>query len=93
VASVLPSTEEGVAERLLPLRHWLGDEAGRNLEQGQARTRLICTLVGLSGFVLASLFVDLPAVIVAIAIAYPLYAIVLVLYCITIYPKCLTHQR
>jgi diguanylate cyclase (GGDEF)-like protein len=77
VASVLPSTEEGVAERLLPLRHWLGAEAGRNLEHGQARTRLICTFVGLAGFMLASLFVDLPGVVVAIAIGYPLYAIAL----------------
>ena len=75
MASVLPSTEDGVAERLLPLRHWLGADAGRNAEQEQARTRLLCTLLGLSGLVLASLVVDLPGVVVAIAIAYPLYAI------------------
>jgi diguanylate cyclase (GGDEF)-like protein len=77
VALVLPSTEEGVVERLLPLRHWLGAEAGRNVEHGQARTRLMCTLVGLLGLVLASLFIDLPGVVIAIAIGYPLFAIAL----------------
>ena len=80
MASVLPSTEDGVAERLLPLRHWLGADAGRNAEQEQARTRLLCTLLGLSGLVLASLVVDLPGVVVAIAIAYPLYAIALAMH-------------
>jgi diguanylate cyclase (GGDEF)-like protein len=78
VASVPASVEENagsVVERLLPLRHWLGTEAGRNMEQSQARTRLICTLVALSGFVIASLFVDLPELVVAIAALYTLYAI------------------
>ena len=78
--SVLDSTGErrgSLIERLLPLRHWLGAEAGRNLEQEQARTRLICTLVGLCGFMLASAFADLPDLVVAIAIGFPLYAIAL----------------
>ena len=47
------------------------------MEQGQARTRLICTLVALSGFVLASLFVDLPDAVIDIAAVYTLYAIAL----------------
>jgi diguanylate cyclase (GGDEF)-like protein len=80
VASILASTEEGLVGRLLPLRHWLGAEAGRNMEQGQARTRLICTLLALSGFVLASLFVDLPDAVVAIAIVYTLYALALAIH-------------
>ena len=80
MASVPASVEENagsVVERLLPLPHWLGTEAGRNMEQGQARTRLICTLVALCGFVLASLIVDLPELVVAIAALYTLYAIAL----------------
>lgn len=62
-------------ERVLPLTHWLGAESGRNIEQGQARTRLICTLGGLAGFVVAGQFADIPAGIVATAIVFPLYAI------------------
>ena len=81
--SVLDSTEErgrSLVERLLPLRHWLGAEAGRNMEQGQARTRLICTFVGLCGFMLVSAFADLPDLVVAIAIGFPLYAIALAVH-------------
>src|SRR5262245_36304274 len=62
-------------ERVLPLAPWLGAETVRNLEQAQARTRLICTLAGLAGFVVAAWFVETPAGIVATAIVYPLYAI------------------
>ena len=76
MASVV-ANEEGVVERLLPLRHWLGADAGRNMDQGQARTRLICTLVALCGFGLASLFVDLPDTVVVFSIVYTLYAIAL----------------
>jgi len=67
-------------ERVLPLTHWLGAETGRNIEQGQARTRLICTLAGLAGFVIASLFAEVPPGIVATAIVFPLYAIGLALH-------------
>ena len=80
MASVLDSTPERAdtfVDRVLPLRHWLGAETGRNIEHGQARTRLICTFVGLCGFVIAAQFVELPAGIVAIAILFPLYAIAL----------------
>ncbi len=62
-------------DRVLPLRHWLGAEAAGGAEQGQARTRLICTLAGLSGFGALGFFADLPAGIVATAILFPLYAI------------------
>ena len=82
MSSISASTEEGagVLDRLLPLRPWLGAEAGRNLEQGQARTRLMCTLVAWSGFVLASLFVSLPGAVIDIAVVYTLYAIALAIH-------------
>jgi diguanylate cyclase (GGDEF)-like protein len=77
--SSIPATEEGagVIDRLLPLRPWLGAETGPNLEQGQSRTRFICILVAWSGFGIASLFADLPDAVIAIALGYTLYAIVL----------------
>jgi diguanylate cyclase (GGDEF)-like protein len=78
LASVLAATQGRLGvwlDRLLPLRHWLGTEAATNTEQGQARTRLICTLAGLCGFGIVGLFVELPAGIVATAIVFPLYAI------------------
>ena len=62
-------------ERVLPLTHWLGAETARNIEQGQARTRLICTFGGLCGFLVAGHFADIPAGIVATAVVFPLYAI------------------
>jgi diguanylate cyclase (GGDEF)-like protein len=78
LASVLAPTQGRAAlflDRVLPLAHWLGAETGHNSEQGQARTRLICTLAGLLGFVIAARFGDLPRGIVATATAFPLYAI------------------
>jgi diguanylate cyclase (GGDEF)-like protein len=82
VQTVLASGEERVSifERVLPLRHWLGAETGRSMDQGQARTRLICTFAGLCGFVIAGYFVDLPGGIIATAIVFPLYAIALALH-------------
>jgi diguanylate cyclase (GGDEF)-like protein len=62
-------------ERVLPLTPWLGVETAHNLEQGQARTRLICTLAGLAGFVVAAWFGETPAGIVGTAIVFPLFAI------------------
>ena len=75
--SVLDPTErkDRLVDRVLPLRHWLGAETARNIEQAQARTRLICTFVGLAGFAIAARFVDLPDGIIATAIVFPLYAI------------------
>jgi diguanylate cyclase (GGDEF)-like protein len=67
-------------ERVLPLTHWLGAETAHNIDQGQARTRLICTFVGLSGFVLAGFFGDVPAGIVATSIVFPLYAIAIAVH-------------
>jgi len=62
-------------DRVLPLGHWLGAETGHDSELGQARTRLICTLVGLVGFVIAAQFGEIPDGIVGTAIVFPLYAI------------------
>ena len=62
-------------ERVLPLTHWLGAETAHNIDQAQARTRLICTVVGLAGFLVAGQLVDIPSGIVATAIVFPLYAI------------------
>jgi diguanylate cyclase (GGDEF)-like protein len=67
-------------ERVLPLTHWLGAETAHNIEQGQARTRLICTFAGLCGFVIAGQFADIPAGIVATAIVFPLYAIAMAIH-------------
>jgi diguanylate cyclase (GGDEF)-like protein len=62
-------------DRLLPLRHWLGAESAQGIEQGQAKTRLICTFIGLGGFAAMGSFTSLPDGIVATAIVFPLYAV------------------
>jgi len=67
--------QRGFWDRLLPLRHWLGAEAAGSSELGQAKTRLICTLMGLAGFGGIGLFGSLPAGIVATAAVFPLYAV------------------
>ena len=80
MSSVLVSAPErngSFLDRLLPLRHWLGAETGRNIEQGQARTRMICTLAGLCGFAVLGMYVEVPDGIIATAILFPLYTIVL----------------
>jgi diguanylate cyclase (GGDEF)-like protein len=64
-----------LTKRLLPLTHWLGAHAARNIEHGQAKTRLICTLAGLCGFGVLALTGDLPAGIVGMAVVFPLYAV------------------
>ena len=61
-------------DRLLPLGHWLGAESAQGIEQGQAKTRLICTFIGLGGFAAIGSFTGLPDGIVATAIVFPLYA-------------------
>ncbi len=61
-------------DRLLPLGHWLGAEAAQGIERGQAKTRLICTFLGLGGFAAMGSFASLPDGIVATAIMFPLYA-------------------
>jgi diguanylate cyclase (GGDEF)-like protein len=64
----------GFWERLLPLRHWLGADAAGGIELGQAKTRLICTFLGLCGFGVIAQFGHLPAGIVATTVLFPLYA-------------------
>jgi diguanylate cyclase (GGDEF)-like protein len=67
-------------ERVLPLSHWLGAETAQSIEQGQARTRLICTFAGLCGFVIAEQFAAIPGGIAATAIVFPLYAVGIALH-------------
>jgi len=50
ISGELPKQGPGFWDRLLPLRHWLGADAAGGIELGQAKTRLICTVVGLFGF-------------------------------------------
>ncbi|HET7766592.1 MAG TPA: GGDEF domain-containing protein [Burkholderiales bacterium] len=64
----------GFWERLLPLRYWLGADAAGGIELGQAKTRLICTFLGLCGFGAIAQAGPLPAGIVCTAIVFPLYA-------------------
>ena len=64
----------GLWERLLPLRYWLGADAAGGIELGQAKTRLICTAIGLCGFGMIGYFSPLPSGIVGTAIVFPLYA-------------------
>ena len=66
---------EGFLERLLPLRHWLSADSATGFEQGQARTRLICTAIALLGFLVAARYSKLPDGIVVTAIVYALYAV------------------
>jgi diguanylate cyclase (GGDEF)-like protein len=66
---------EGFWDRFLPLRHWLSAEAAGGLELAQAKTRLICTVVGVGGFLVLGRFASLPDGIVATAIVFPLYAL------------------
>ena len=75
---------EGFWDRFLPLRHWLSAEAAGGLELGQAKTRLICTVVGVGGFAAMSPFATLPNGILATAIVFPLYALA---YLILVYKR------
>ena len=58
VSTAMPP--QGLLERVLPLAHWLGAEAAQGIERGQAKTRLICTLLGLGGFAAIWAFSGLP---------------------------------
>jgi diguanylate cyclase (GGDEF)-like protein len=92
LSSILAAERDGsLFNRLLPLRHWLGPEAGRTIEAGQARTRLICTFIGLCGFMIAAQFADLPGGIIGTAIVFPLYAVALALH--TWWRPAPTHAR
>lgn len=74
VSGEIAKRRRGFWDRLLPLRHWLGADAADGIELGQAKTRLICTFVGLCGFGIIGSFTSLPAGIVGTAIVFPLYA-------------------
>lgn len=76
VSEKAPDRQRGVWERLLPLRHWLGAEAAGDIELGQAKTRLMCTFVGLCGFGVIGYFSGLPRGIIGTAIVFLLYAAV-----------------
>ena len=75
VSAEVSDRRKGFLDRFLPLRHWLGAEASGGIEMGQAKTRLICTVVGVGGFVVMGRFVNLPDGIVATGIVFPLYAL------------------
>ncbi len=62
-------------DRLLPLRYWFGADAAGGLEVGQAKTRLICTFVGLCGLGIIGTFTRVPVSIAATGVAFLLYAI------------------
>src|SRR5258707_220280 len=65
---------EAFLDRVLPLGHWLGSDTAGGIELGQAKTRVICTVVGLGGFLAMGRFASLPEGIVGTAIVFPLYA-------------------
>src|SRR5713101_5748996 len=65
VSAEVSARRKGFLDRFLPLRHWLGAEASGGIEMGQAKTRLICTVVGVGGFVVMGRFGSLPDGIVA----------------------------
>lgn len=79
VSEESPDRRRGFWERLLPLRPWLGAAAVGASELGQAKTRLMCTFVGLCGFAVIGYFSGLPAGVLGTAIAFPLYAAAYVL--------------
>jgi diguanylate cyclase (GGDEF)-like protein len=79
VSEDVPDRPQGFWNRLLPLGHWLGADAAGGMEWAQAKTRLMCTIVGLCGFGVMALFASLPAGIIGTAIAFPVYAAVYLL--------------
>jgi diguanylate cyclase (GGDEF)-like protein len=68
-----PDRRRGFWERVLPLRHWLGAEAAGGIELGQAKTRLMCTLMGLCGFGVIGIYTSLPMGIVVTGVVFLLY--------------------
>jgi len=75
VSAEAPEQKRRFWDRLLPLPNWLGADAARGIEVGQAKTRLMCTLVGLCGFGAIGFFAGLPRGIVATAVLFPAYAV------------------
>src|SRR5258706_2910850 len=74
-SSANPVERQGVLDRILPLRLWLGAETSQSLELGQARTRLLCTVVSLLGFAFIGRTAELPAGIIGVAVFFPVYAL------------------
>src|SRR6267378_2569642 len=64
----------GFLDRFLPLGHWLGSDTAGGIELSQARTRVICTVIGLGGFLVMGRYASLPDGIVGTAVVFPLYA-------------------
>jgi len=75
VSGETPDRKRRFWDRLLPLRHWLGADVSGGTELGQAKTRLICTFVGLCGFGAIGAFGSLPVGILATAVVFPVYAL------------------
>ena len=73
--SEIPDPERGFWDRLLPLRHWLGADAAGGIELGQAKTRLICTVIGLCGLGVIGSFTAVPLSIVVTGVGFLLYAV------------------
>src|SRR5258708_31093814 len=65
---------EAFLDRFLPLGHWLGSDTAGGIELSQAKTRVICTVIGLGGFLVMGRFASLPDGIVGTAVVFPLYA-------------------
>src|SRR5882762_2988082 len=74
VSTETSARREGLLDRFLPLGHWLGSDTAGGIELSQAKTRVICTVVGLGGFLVMGRFASLPDGIVGTAIVFPLYA-------------------
>src|SRR5258706_11089996 len=64
----------GFLDRFLPLGHWLGSDTAGGIELSEAKTRVICTVIGLGGFLVMGGFGSLPDGIVGTAVLLPLYA-------------------
>src|SRR5437773_8920192 len=84
VSAEVSARRKGFLDRVFPLGHWLGAQASGGIEMGQAKTRLICTVVGVGGFAVMSPFAALPNGIIATAIVFPLYALA---YLILVYKR------
>jgi len=75
-----PDRKRRFWDRLLPLRHWLGADVSGGTELGQAKTRLICTFVGLCGFGRSEPSAASPPGFVATAVVFPVYALAYLLW-------------
>jgi diguanylate cyclase (GGDEF)-like protein len=91
VSGEMPGAKRGFWDRLLPLPHWLGAEAAGGIEMGQAKTRLICTFVGLGGLGAIEAFRSVPAEIVITGVAFLIYA--LIYFALVLWRPMPTHAR